>query len=72
MSEHKGMLSIWFFIGVLLFIYGLLITGAEFRAGINPPAEPVKLAEVHFGYWMGGALILLGGYYGVHFRPGKQ
>ena len=29
MSEHKHFISIWFFIGVLLVIYGILITGSR-------------------------------------------
>jgi uncharacterized membrane protein len=72
MSEHKGAISIWLFIGALLLLYGLLIIGAEFWASWNPPGRPVELAGYHFGYWMGGVLTLLGGYYCLHFRPGKR
>ena len=45
MHEHKGMISIWFFIGVLLLFYGILIGGAGIYELRNPPEHPVVLAE---------------------------
>ena len=66
MTGHDSKITIWFFIGSLLLIYGVLIVGAEM---FTVPAQPVVLGEYHFGYWMGGLLIVLGGYYCIHFRP---
>jgi hypothetical protein len=69
MHEHKGMISIWFFIGVLVLFYGLLIAGAAFYELVVPPERPVVLSNLHAGIWWGLLLIILGGWYTLHFKP---
>lgn len=66
----KGMLSIWFFVGVLLATYGVLILAAGVR-DFNTPARPVAMAHLHLPVWWGIGLLALGGIYLVHFRPGR-
>ena len=61
------MISIWFFIGALLLIYGILILGAGLYGLTHPP--PVVLADLHAGIWWGLILILLGIVYSVRFSP---
>ena len=46
MHGHKGMISIWFFIGILLLFYGILIMERAFGNSANPPEHPVVLAEL--------------------------
>ena len=42
----KGLISIWFFIGVLLLVYGVLILGAGVVSNSSsPPEHPVVLAR---------------------------
>ena len=53
--HRQGMVSIWFFIGALLLIYGILITGAGIYELSNPPAHPVVHAELHAGIWWGAS-----------------
>jgi hypothetical protein len=65
--HRSGMVSIWFFIGVLLLVYGVLILGAGLYGLSHPPA--VVLAELHAGVWWGVLLILLGTFYSVRFAP---
>ncbi len=72
MSEHKHYISIWFFIGSLLSIYGLLILGAGIYNLYQPPAHPVVLGELHAGVWWGMLLVAFGGFYVWHFRPGRD
>jgi hypothetical protein len=72
MHEHKGMISIWFFIGILLLFYGVVILAAGLYELSSPPEHPVVLAELHAGVWWGGLLIALGGYYTFHFKPVRQ
>jgi hypothetical protein len=67
--HRPGMISIWFFIGALLLIYGVLILGAGLYELATPPTRPVVLANLHAGIWWGALLILLGGFYTVRFRP---
>jgi len=61
------MLSIWFFIGVLLLAYGVLIFGAGIYGLSNPPK--VVMADLNAGIWWGVLLLALGAVYTVRFRP---
>jgi hypothetical protein len=67
--HREGMVSVWFFIGVLLLIYGVLILGAGIYALSNPP--DVKFAELHAEIWWGALLIVMGLFYSIRFAPGK-
>ena len=72
MSQGKQQISIWYFIGLLILIYGALILGAGVVQMISPPANPPVLAELHVGVWWGALLVILGGIYVYFFRPGRQ
>jgi hypothetical protein len=69
--HRPGMISIWFFIGVLLLIYGVLILGAGVYDWQNPASHPVVLSELHAGVWWGMLLIVLGALYAFKFSPGR-
>jgi len=69
---HGSGIQIWFFIGVLLLVYGLLILGYgifELATGSYPPL--VQLTSLHTPIWWGALLALLGLLYCVKFRPGR-
>ena len=65
MKEHG--LPIWFFIGALLLVYGVLILGAGVFGLAHPPK--VELAELHAAIWWGALLIVIGASYVWAFRP---
>jgi hypothetical protein len=44
---RTGMIPIWFFIGVLLLVYGILILGAGLHELSSPPEHPVVLSNLH-------------------------
>jgi FtsH-binding integral membrane protein len=67
MKEH--LLSIWFFIGLQLSIFGLLISGAGIYGYFYPPEQPTVLSELHPGIWWGAIMFVLGLFYTVKFRP---
>lgn len=69
MHGHKGMISIWFFIGVLLTMYGVIIFGASVYDAMNPRPNPVVLDNLHAGIYWGALLFILGGVYTLRFRP---
>ena len=46
MIEGKGLISIWFFIGVLLLAYGIIIFAAGVYHLYVPPEHPVVLARL--------------------------
>jgi hypothetical protein len=67
-----GFISIWFFIGVLLSAYGVIITATGFYELISPPADSPVLANLHASIWWGAALLIIGLIYLVRFFPRKQ
>jgi hypothetical protein len=67
MAEKKS-ISVWYFIGWLLLIYGILILGAGF--GVLSAQSPPVMAELHIGIWWGGLLMAIGLVYICCFRPG--
>jgi len=72
MTENRG-IAIWFFIGILLLIYGIIITVANiFEALYNSFGRNVELKNLHFGIWWGILLIILGLVYSITFRPVKK
>lgn len=69
--HRPGMISIWFFIGALLLVYGALILGASLWELSNTPEHPVVLSELHAGIWWGALLLGLGAFYLIRFSPQK-
>ena len=69
MHGRDGALSIWFFIGVLLLVYGALILGAGLYELVAPPTRVVVLAGLRASIWWGALLLVLGGLYTWRFSP---
>ena len=71
-SEHQ--VPIWFFIGTLLLVYGIIITISALHTLAFPPpvSERVVLFELHADLWWGVLLVALGAFYSIRFRPGKN
>ncbi|MGE5736103.1 MAG: hypothetical protein ACM34E_13505 [Acidobacteriota bacterium] len=69
MSEKHHIIPVWFFVGLLLFVYGwmILISGL---AEWSHPSDTV-LANLHAPVWWGSLLIILGSIYCLMFRPSK-
>lgn len=70
--ESPRQIEIWFFIGALLFLYGVLITGAGIYHFVNPPPEQIALRELHSDLWWGVLLLVLGSVYSVRFWPWRR
>ncbi len=68
--EHR--IEIWFFLGLLLLVYGILILGAGFYHLFNPPPADIALRELHSDLWWGALLLVLGAFYCVKFRPSRN
>ncbi len=67
-----GFLSIWFFIGVLLTAYGVLITATGLYELVSPPANPPVLANLHATLWWGLVMLIIGLIYFIKFFPRKS
>ena len=70
MEGQKHMLPVWFFIGVLLTLYGIIILATSLMDWSHPSS--VVLAQYHAGFWGGILLLLIGTFYTLHFRPHRR
>ena len=72
MLKPKESISIWYFIGLLLTVYGVLIMGAgiyDLSAGIQ---RDTVHAELHAPIWWGALLLALGLVYVYFFSPKRR
>jgi len=66
--QHR--IAIWFFVGALLAVYGVLILGAGIYGLFVPPN--VAMQHLHLSIWWGALLLAIGLFYSIRFRPGKE
>jgi hypothetical protein len=66
---HSSGISIWFFIGVLLTVYGIMILGYGLYELTLPQ---MAVANYHASVWWGALLLAVGLFYGLRFRPGHE
>jgi asparagine N-glycosylation enzyme membrane subunit Stt3 len=70
MAEDHHIIPVWFFVGVILFLYGLLILGSGIYQVSHPPGT--VLAHLRPALWWGGLLAIIGVIYIYLFRPRKS
>jgi FtsH-binding integral membrane protein len=70
MTEKHHIIPVWFFVGLLLLVYGVMIFVSGLSEWTNPP--DTVLAELHAPVWWGALLIILGALYCLLFRPGRS
>jgi uncharacterized membrane protein len=69
---RSSALSIWFFIGILLTIYGAMILAYGLFELATGQTAHVILAYLHAPIWWGALLLAFGLFYTVRFRPGRD
>ena len=62
-------MSIWFFAGILFFIYGVIITATGIWELSHPLAHPPVLNSLHAPAWWGGLMFICGLAYTIRFWP---
>ena len=67
MSEKHHIIPVWFFVGLLLLVYGILILASGIAEWAHPPNT--VLAEKHAPVWWGLLLLVLGSGYCIKFYP---
>ena len=70
----KAKLSIWFFVGILTLVYGLVLL-AEGTYEFSHPSETAMLLPMllalHATFWWGLLMTMFGAFYTLRFRPGR-
>ena len=72
MAEGTGRgesLSIWFFVGVLTLLYGMVLLPYGAYAWFGGHESPTVLSDMHPTFWWGLLLTIFGGFYSIRFRP---
>ena len=69
MAEGHHIIPVWFFVGLLLLTYGVLILGSGIYHLSDPPTT--VLGNLRPALWWGGLLLILGGVFLYLFRPRK-
>jgi hypothetical protein len=69
---HSGHISIWFFIGVLLSVYGAMIFCYGIYELATHQLANVVLNTLHAPVWWGGGMLIFGLFYLIRFRPGRN
>jgi len=70
MSEKHHIIQVWFFVGVLLLVYGFLIFASGLAEGSHPPN--IVLTELHAPVWWGALMLVLGLIYCIKFSPERK
>jgi sulfite exporter TauE/SafE len=65
----RARMSIWFFAGVMLLAYGLVILAAGIWELSHPLPNPPALAHLHAPIWWGAMLAIAGAGYTLKFWP---
>ena len=65
-------ISIWFFIGVMLTVYGTMIVVYGLSELATGHTANVVLANLHAPIWWGGFMLVAGLFYLLHFRPSRN
>jgi hypothetical protein len=69
-AEERHMIPVWFFVGVLLLIYGILIFIQGAVEWSHPP--DTVLSNLHPTFWWSLILIVLGGIFTKKHFPKKN
>jgi hypothetical protein len=69
--DHKREIPIWFFIGALLTIYGVLILGSGIYHLFSPPEKVLALSNLHADIWWSLLLLAIGLFYTIKHWPFK-
>ena len=70
MAEDHRIIPVWFFVGVLLLLYGVIILATGIYEISHPP--DTVLANLHPAIWWGALLTALGGFYVYYHLPRKR
>ena len=60
MNKEKGMRSIWYFVGLILLVIGIIVFAAGIYDLLNPAKQDIKLTSLHTNIWWGVLIAITG------------
>jgi uncharacterized membrane protein HdeD (DUF308 family) len=60
MNKEKGMRSIWYFVGLIMFLIGIIVFAAGIYDLMNPSDHDIKLTSLHTNIWWGALITITG------------
>jgi hypothetical protein len=69
-GKDHHIIPVWFFVGVILLAYGVIILATGIYEFSNPPNT--VLANTHPAVWWGALLTVIGGFYVYMYMPGRH
>jgi uncharacterized membrane protein HdeD (DUF308 family) len=60
MNTNKGMRSIWFLVGLILTVIGVIVFAAGIYDLFNPTTQNIRLTSLHSNIWWGALIIIAG------------
>jgi len=57
-SDQTKMLSIWFFVSIVIGVFGVVVTGVGFYHMANPEVATSVLAELNPALWWGAVMMV--------------
>jgi FtsH-binding integral membrane protein len=70
MTEKHHIIPVWFFVGLMFVVYGVVIFVTGLVEWSDPP--PTVLANLHAPVWWGAVLVVLGAFYSYQFGPRRS
>ena len=59
-TQEHGMKSIWYLVGLMLAVMGLLVLAGGVGDLLSPPARPTVLAHLRPNLWWGAVMLVAG------------
>lgn len=72
MRSSEKQIPIWFFIGCLLAVYGVVILCSGIYNFLVPPEHRVALGYLHADIWWSTLLLVVGLIYTIKYWPSKD
>lgn len=70
METKTRMRSIWYFVGLILSVIGLLVLAAGIYDLLHPTTQGIRLTELHANIWWGAVIFAAGVFYVVKNKDG--
>jgi len=73
-TQTRGMVPIWFFIGINVLVYGIAILATGIIGWSSRPSDPdlARIHDLHPDVWWGAFMLAIGLFYTIRFWPSRS